>query len=1138
MDILRIYIFFGCLLLSSFSSIGQNGTPSTDGSVLREGTWFKIGVTTKGIYKIDRAFLQNAGVNTNSLDPRKLALYGNGGGGMLPQPNAIQRPYDLRENAIVVSGEDDGSFDAADYILFFGNTPDEYSYQENCDCYHYQKNLYSDTTFYFLRIDAPGGKRIENRVTLQGSAEVITAYDDLYAYEKDDVKLWESGRHWLGDRFDAAEPSRVYTLGSGSYVPDSEVNLVSSVAAQSNGATSFDLSANGAHLATQHLAALSPGQYDPKGTLATDTITFSSAAFGPDENPELQLNFNRAAVTLSVGYLDFLFVQGKKKLQYSQNELYFRNTASRQLPLATYRIGNAGSIYQLWDISDPVVPVRQEFTLADSDAQFTMVPDGLHEFVAFDESSFKTPVSIKGVGNQNLKDGRVPELVVITHKRFLQEANRLAAFRRSNDGLDVKVVLIDQVYNEFSSGMQDISAIRDYMRYLYKSSPGQLKYLLLFGDCSYDYKARTADQNLVPVYQSRESLDQITSFSSDDYFGFLDDDEGEWVEEASGDHLLDIGIGRLPVITMRQATNIVNKIVSYTTGQDGLGAWRTDIYFLADDGDANIHLRDANRLASYVDTAYAQFNVNKIYLDAFPQVLQGNVQRSPAMYESVKNAFHNGAFIVNYSGHGNATVLTDERVVTMDSITKWTNGNRLPLFLTATCDFGRYDNPAQESGAENLIRNPNGGAIALLTTTRAVYSYTNFILNQAFYYEIFKKIDGEYPRLGDVVRKTKNNSLQGVLNRNFALLGDPSMRLNYPTYNLKVTHLNDTPVDGVPDTVSAMNKVKVDGIVADGAGNPVPAFEGQLTVTMYDKPASFSTLGDESQRTTYESWSNVLYRGKVSIKEGAFSYEFVVPKNTSYQQARGKITMYARPENGIADANGATIDFFLGGSKPPAYADNKPPVVEAFINDDSFRPGQTVNATPLLLLRLADESGINISGKGIGQNITFQLDDEEQVVVNNYYVADLDDFTSGVVLYPLNTLKPGKHILTVKAWDTFSNSTTSTIDFVVSNDTKVKISSVVSYPNPATESVIFRLEHDRGDHLLSIRMQLIDQGGAVIDEMEWQTNNTGGLVESPAWNRQYNGRRIENGIYIYRLFVTDEQDGNQNFAFGKLILTN
>lgn len=1129
---LTLKCFFGILLLTS----AVKAQPS---SVLNEGTWLKIGVVESGIYKIDRAFLQQAGIGVASIDPRKLAMYGNGGGGMLPQRNDVPRKEDLEENAVIVVGEEDGNFDATDYLLFYGNTPDEYSYQAACDCFRYEKNLYSDTTYYFLRVDGANGKRIVNRESEEGQGTPIEAFDHLYAYGRDEFKIGKSGRYWYSDMFSSSANSSVeFASGEGDYLAGTEVMLVSSVVAQSYGLSSFDVQINGFPVISQELPAIGEDDYDPLGTMRIDTAKVLAANIPNTGQILVSYSFNRFLGKTSIGYLDYFFLQGKKELVYRPSGLLFRNKATLSMPLVTYSILAANNMEQIWDITDRSNPVSQSFARVGEAAAFSYQPEGLHEFISFQLSSAKTPASHQLIANQNLRNGAVPELVVVTHNKFVDEANRLAAFRRSNDGLDVRVVTIDQVYNEFSSGMQDISAIRDYMRYLHQTAPAKLKYLLLFGDCSYDYKKRIQDQNYVPVYQSRESLDQIYSYSSDDYFAFLDADEGEWVEETPGDHIADIGVGRLPVNSLGQATQVVDKLIGYSTDASAVGAWRSDIYFVADDGDFNIHLRDADRLASFVDTTYTQFNIQKIYLDAYKQELIQSVQRSPDTYRAIKQAVENGAFIINYTGHGNASVLMDERVVVKDSLVKLTNGNRLPLFVTATCEFGRYDDPTVESGSENLLLNPQGGAIALLTTTRPVFSNTNYIVNQAFFNSIFKKIEGEYPRLGDVIRETKNNSLRGPVNRNFALLGDPSMRLNYPAFDLQITHLNGVLIDGVPDTVSAMNKVTVEGIVTDGNGFKVENFNGELTVNMFDRPVSFSTLGDESQPATYSLWSNALYRGKVSIEKGDFSYEFIVPKNISYQQTRGKITMYAKPGTGLEDASGATSNFFLGGSAQPEFSDSKPPAIEAFINDDSFKSGQKVNAVPLLLLYLSDESGINISKKGIGQNISYQLDEEEPVILNDYYVANLDDFTTGTILFPLGQLSEGRHKMKVRAFDTFSNGAESIIEFVVSNDTKVKLINVLSFPNPATETVIFTVEHDRSDHLLNIHLEIVDQRGAIVDTMQWQANNTGGFVESPAWNRNMYGRRVENGIYIYRLMVVDQEDGTQNMAFGKLILTN
>ncbi len=1108
-------------------------------SVLSDGQWVKIGVKEKGVYKIDREQLQKAGVNIANINPQNLALYGNGGGGMLPQKNSEARAFDLLENHIQVVGEEDGRFDASDYILFYGNSPHEYSFRESCNCFHYERNLYSDTAFYFLRIDAKASKRITTRESTQNAEAQITTYDDLFVHEVDINKLGKSGRYWQGEIFSATgSASTTFEGGSGAFVAGEEIMLISSVVAQSYGESSFDIGVNGVNIYNQPLNPIGEEDYEPLGSHSLDTIRFDASQVGTADVTSVNYTFNRFFGKTSIGYLDYFFLQGKKKLSYRQGGLAFRNKDAFAGGVVDYVIDDANGVDQIWDVSDVTQPVAQLFKKENATLKFTLDQTGWHEFVAFNIADVKSPVSVANLPNQLLKNGEVPDLVIVTHKNFLAQANRLAAFRRANDGLDVSVATVQQVYNEFSSGMQDVSAIRDYMRYLYKGSPGKLKYLLLFGDASFDYKQRTENHNFVPVYESRESFDQILSFSSDDYFAFLDDDEGEWVEQTNGDHIADIGVGRLPVWTSQQATQVVNKIIGYTTDPTGIGSWRSDIYFVADDGDFNIHLRDADRLTAFVDTAYAQFNVKKIYLDAYKQVIIDSRPRSPATYEAIKQAVDKGAFIINYSGHGNATVLTDERVVVYDSLVKWTNGNRLALFVTATCEFGRYDDPTVASGAEALLLNPQGGAIALLTTTRPVYAHTNYVLNQAFYLSVFSKIDGEYPRLGDVIKETKNNSLRGPVNRNFALLGDPSMRLNYPAYDLKITSLNGAAQDGVPDTVSAMNKVTVEGIVADGLGNKVENFSGELTVNMYDKPVTFVTLGDESQPTNFDLWSNVVYRGKVTIDKGQFTYEFVVPKNISYLQTRGKITMYAQPESGLLDANGATIDFYLGGSKPPSIQDTEPPVIEGFINDYSFRSGDKVSTNPLLMIKLSDESGINISQKGIGQNITYRLDQGEPIVLNDYYIANLDDFTSGTVLFPLGELSNGRHTLTIKAFDAFSNGTEETIEFNVAEDTKIRLTNVLSFPNPATEIVKFQFEHDRGDHLLSISMELVNQWGAIVDKIEWQANNTGGFVESPEWNRNYDGRRIENGIYIYRLIVVDTEDLNQNIAFGKLILTN
>ena len=382
----------------------------------------------------------------------------------------------------------------------------------------------------------------------------------------------------------------------------------------------------------------------------------------------------------------------------------------------------------------------------------------------------------------------VPTMLIVTHANFLETAQDFANYKTEEKGILTKVVTVDQVYNEFSSGAQDITAIRDMAKMLYDRS-ANFKFLLLFGDASYDYKNRIKENtNYVPTYQAYESMNDIKTYTSDDYFGFLEDTEGTW-SESGQNHTLDIGVGRFPIQTIEQATGIINKIKNYHN-KELYGNWKNEITFVADDGDDNLHMKDANSLASDINQNFSEYNANKIYLDAFVQTSSAQGETSKTASEEINRQLDRGTFIVNYTGHGGEIGWTQEQILTVPQINSWTN-KQLPLFVTATCEFGRYDDPVRISGAEYTLINPNGGAIAIISTTRPVYASSNKQLNDQFYKAVFlPNKDGSMPTLGEVMISTKNNSLNGVYNRNFSLLGDPSLTLAYPQETVKITHLN------------------------------------------------------------------------------------------------------------------------------------------------------------------------------------------------------------------------------------------------------------------------------------------------------------------------------------------------------------
>lgn len=1090
-------------------------------SVLATGTWFKIGITETGIYKIDKNTLDILGVPA-SANPRKIKIYGNGVKGILSQLNSENRPSDLLENAIFASGQEDGTFDNNDYFLFYGIGPDKEVWTESG--FEYEKNIYSDTSFYFIRIDGDDGKRINTKESLEGTASVtVTSFDDFIVFEEDEVNLISSGRGWYGETMSSGETQTFSHQINGL---NSTIELTLSAVSQSSENSTFNVSAGSSNIGSIAIDAVPDGPgttYSIKGKQEVGIFTL------PNSSPfDLKINFNGNA-SGERGYIDYYFMTFLRNLRLYAGETDFRWIGNSG-ELIRYEVGDISSS-TIWDVTDPSNIKSQNYTVSSGKAVFQSQSSGVEEFVVFEGSNFPTPFILGDVKNQNIRASANVDGIIVTHPNFIVAANQLAQFHQDHDGLRVKVVTTTQVYNEFSSGRQDVSSIRDFARHIYESG-GDLKYLLLLGDCSYDYKDRLiGNTNFVPTYESRDSFHPIFSYSSDDYFGFLEDDEGEWIESVAGDHTMEIGVGRLPAKTLDEATSMVEKIIYYSTSPNTLGKWKSEVTYVADDGDVNIHARHVEDLSELVDTTYAQYNVNKVLLDSYTQEASGSTEKSPQANSALKTRIKNGSFVINYIGHGNERLWMEEEILTMSDIDELTNRNKLPIFVTATCEFGRYDDPIRVSGAEELLLISQGGGIALLTTSRPVFASTNFSLNQAFHENVFRKEGGQRLRLGDIIKQTKNEGLEGPVNRNFSLLGDPMMMPAYPKLDIVINE-----IENKADTINALEEITYSGQIQENGGLRTD-FNGVLSVGIYDVKQSFKTKGQESAPYTYTLRSNAIFRGEATVSDGEFSLSFIVPKNISYQYQKGKMSLYAWDQENNLDAGGSSRSVIVGGTNDSPAGDENPPQITAFMNDSSFVSGSVVGDSPLLIAQIEDESGITTTRSGVVQGITLTLGDEV-INLNDFYTADRDSYTRGTVIYPLQDLDPGSYSATIKVWDTYNNAAETTIQFSVTDEPILFVYNPIAYPNPVVGSTIFAFEHDREDEDLSISLIIYSPKGEIVSNREISIENSQRRVEIP-WNAVTNsGESLKQGIYYSRLIIQSRLDGATKEITQKLVIVN
>jgi hypothetical protein len=750
------------------------------------------------------------------------------------------------------------------------------------------------------------------------------------------------------------------------------------------------------------------------------------------------------------------------------------------------------------------------------------------------------PVAIGKVENQDIHNNASADLLIVTHSSLLAQAQRLSQYHTQKDQLTTIVVTAEQVFNEFSSGTPDPTAVRDFVKMFYDRAGADTakrpKYLLLFGHGSFDYKKRISDNvNLVPVYESDVSLDPLATYTSDDFFGFLDD--GDDIR-GTGTYLLDIGIGRIPAANESQARSIVDKIIAYTSAA-GFGPWRNEMSFVADDEDNNLHLQDAEVITGTVASEAPVFNSDKIYLDAFRQQSGTGGSRYPDVNMAISNKLFNGTLIWNYNGHGGFRRLAEEVVLDQDIINTFNNPDKLPLFITATCDFAPHDNPLTKSIGEDLLLRERTGSIALMTTTRLVFAFSNRIMNKNYFEAALKrKNNGAYPTLGEAVKAAKNTTYQFfgdvINNRKFTLLGDPALTIAYPVQQVRTEAINGKAVSSIPDTLKALTKYTISGAITDHLGNILSGFNGTVYPSVFDKAQSVNTLANDpdSYKTSFEVQKNTIFKGKATVTNGKFSFDFIVPADINYQFGNGKISFYAT--DGKTDGNGSFTNFIVGSSALGS-ADTQGPEIKAFLNDENFVEGAATDKEPILLLRLADTSGINVMGTGIGHDLVAVLDDDPQkkFVLNGFYEGELDSYKKGIVRFQIPALTEGMHTLTIKAWDIANNSSETRISFKVSKQPGFNITGIFNYPNPFTRGTTFRFEHNGPSGEIQVSIEIFTLLGTPVKTIRSTIISSANRSNEVPWDgNDGNGRITARGVYIYRLRI-QTTDGNSAQKVGK-----
>ncbi|MBL0309900.1 MAG: type IX secretion system sortase PorU [Bacteroidetes bacterium] len=980
----------------------------------------------------------------------------------------------------------------------------------------------------------------------------ITDFNERAFHESEEFNLLQSGKTWLGDKMTNFSNQKTFSFTFPNLITTVPVKLTTALAANSiNGSTTIaNINGQTPPITSQFVAGISPGTYVP--VYNRSTITGSQFINSSQINVTYTFSAPSDPSGSAAAYLDFFELNLSRSLSLSGDAMTFRNVASvGSGNISNFILSNASSSTKVWDITDIGNIVEMTGSLNGSQFSFTTPTETLKEFVSLNStSSFANPTYVSKVENQNLHAIGEPDMIIVTHDDFFAASNDLAEYHRTTDHITVDVVKTSQIYNEFGSGKPDISAIRDFVKMPYDRAGGDTslmpRYLLLMGDGSYDPQNRIASKtNFVPTYQSDDSNNPTATYTSDDFYGLLDDNEGGNITNAA--QKLDIGIGRIPVETATEAQDVVNKIKGYKTIKLCAGCaqvasnntWRNNITFIADDEDNDLHLDASEALAEATRAKYPSYNYDKIYLDAFKQVPTPAGDRYPDVNTAIINRVNTGALIINWVGHGGPTNWAHERIFNMSDIVNFQNATKLPLFITATCDFSAFD-LAERTAGEWLIVNGKGGAIGSITTVRLVYSNANQALNDVVFKYLFQDFMDRKPTLGEVTMLSKNNVLTDISNtRKFTLLGDPALTLNYPRYNVVTTMVNEKPVVLPQDSFKALARMTVSGEIRDDNNVKMTSFNGTIYPWVYDKINVTPTLSNDggSPVRNIKMYKSLLFKGKASVTNGEFSFTFIVPKDINYQYGYGRISYYADNGDNI-DAHGFNQTITIGGSADSVAMDNLGPRMNVYMNDEKFVFGGTTNANPLLLVKFDDESGINTVGNGVGHDLTAVLDDNEQnkLTLNDYYESELDNFQKGAVRYPLTKLKDGRHTLKVKAWDINNNSSDEYTEFIVTSDAKIALTHVFNYPNPFTTRTQFMFEHNRPCDVLDVSVQIYTVSGKLVKSIVQQVQSVGYRVDNIEWNGLDDyGDPIGKGVYVYKVNVRDS-GGSSAHKFEKLVV--
>lgn len=1070
-------------------------------SVLSENTWCKIGVTEEGMYAIDYATLQGLGLEMPSLDPNRFRLFGNVPG-VLPEENSSERFDDLTEIPIQVTGDDDGSFDEQDQILFYGSSPVTMKLNTS-DYYDYVPNLYTDTLYYFLCVDGDvDGRRIREQQLIPGvpAGSVIDMFPDYLYHESEELSPYNSGRVWYGDLFTGLEGSKDFVFEVPGLVTTMPCWIESKVLGRSTADFNYNLKVNGNSIVNQYLIK-NFGSYDygkehktaKDFYVDTDRLVVRYEIVPNGANPML---FN-----------DYFVLNFWRELRFRGGQMAFRIIPSQsETPVAQMLIADAGPEVECWDVTEPINPIKQLLDYQTGSASFDFTPGIERRFQLFEPSALKPVGSCRRINNQNLHGILNAEMLIITPRVFWSQSEALAEFHREQDSMNCVLADVQEIFNEFATGVQDPTAIRDFIRMVYLRSLGNLKYVLLMGKGTHDYRdLKGFHNNYVPTWETAtDNQDEVNSMCSDDYYALMDLNEGK---NCTGK--VDLGMGRIPITTPEQGNAVVAKIKHYSDLSATHGIWKNNHLFMADN-DLKTYAQNTDEFDYMLDTSWRVAMTKKLYIDSYPVVSTPAGDRVPGANAKLMDYLEKGVSVFSYTGHGGVKSLSAEWVLAISDIIAMDNYDRLPFIHTATCEFSKFDDPNVVSAGELLVLSERGGAIAMLTTMRPTLAPKNRELSKSLHDHLYEKIDSRPMRFGDIYRVVKADSKYYKKdNIVYVLFGDPALRFGYPSQLIQTTSCTVDQGMG-----------SIEGYVAGQNADIDTAFNGVVEVLVYDIKSNYTTL---SLAYDYSFYNDVLFEGRVTVKNGRFNLQFPVPAQINMGEGFARVSYYAYDSIRKVEANGVYDSLTVNA---PEVVDHQGPDIHFYWNNPEFQNGDVGIRSGVLYADLFDEHGIYHYNVTIGRDIVLKSNTEEydNKVLNDWFEPALDDYRRGRVAFPITHLEDGVYEFTLKVWDTQNNASEATVFFMVREG--VIATQARNFPNPFTGETWFTFDHGDMTDRLSVVIDVYDLLGQKVASIQEQTFAEVGVVNPIHWD----GSALAPGLYVYRITVTNSEGKSRSMG--------